>query len=352
MNKPLTAAEIRAAKSEATDTRDRDLAAALGISEAELVAAHLGQHNGQTVTRIAAHPDLVMPAMKQLGEVMALTRNRSVVHERVGTFEDYRAGQHASMVLGREIDTRIFPKFWAHGFAIESETDRGTRRTLQFFDHAGDALQKVFLRETSNHARWADVVAELALEDQSEGVEVEARAPVEAAKINEEKRETLIGQWQGMTDTHQFNRIVTRLGMNRLGAYRLAGAPFVRKIEPSAVESWLHSVSDAGQSVVLFVGNRGNIQIHWGPLENIKPMGPWLNVLDPRFNLHLRGDHVAEVYVVNKPTKRGPAISLETFDEDGALIFQCYAERENESDTLDRWHGILDALPSAREASE
>ncbi|SFJ69848.1 hemin-degrading factor [Celeribacter neptunius] len=345
MNKPLSAAEIRAAKSANTDKRDRDLAAALGISEAELIAAHIGGTDGMKVTRIAYHPDEVMPRLTSLGEVMSLTRNASCVHERVGTFEEYKSGQHASMVLGKEIDTRIFPKHWAFGFAIENETAKGLRRTLQFFDQAGDALQKIFLRETSNHEAWKPLVEVLTLEDQSPELAVEERQPTEGAKINADKREILIDEWQKMTDTHQFNRLAAKLGMNRLGAYRLAGAPFVRRIDPAAVETFLNVTSEAGQKVVLFVGNRGNIQIHWGTLDNIKPMGPWLNVLDPRFNLHLRGDHLAEVYVVEKPTKRGPAISLEAFDAEGGLIFQCFGQRKSEADDLAQWHGILADLP-------
>jgi hypothetical protein len=43
--------------------------------------------------------------------------------------------------------------------------------------------------------------------------------------------------------------------------------------------------------VMIFVGNMGCIQIHGGPVEKIVPMGPWINVMDPRFNLHLRADH-------------------------------------------------------------
>lgn len=347
MNKPLTAADIRAAKSANTDKRDRDLADSLGISEAELLAAHVGQAPDMTVTRIKAHPDEVMPRLTALGEVMALSRNASCVHERVGTFETYKAGPHASMVLGKEIDTRIFPKFWTFGFAIENTTDKGIRRTLQFFDASGDALQKVFLRDTSNHDAWQPLVDVLKLEDQSTDISVEPRQPTEGAKINADKRDILVEEWQRMTDTHQFNRISTKLGMNRLGAYRLAGEPFVRAIEPEAVAGFLEAVSAAHQKVILFVGNRGNIQIHWGTLDNIKPMGPWLNVLDPRFNLHLRGDHLAEVYVVDKPTKRGPAVSLEAFDAEGGLIFQCFGQREEDTDDLAQWHQILADLPGA-----
>jgi putative hemin transport protein len=346
-----TPQEIRDAKAEAT-LRDRDLAASLGISEAQLVAAHTGATGPFRATRIKHHPDEVMPLIPRLGEVMSLTRNASVVHERVGTFGEYRAGRHASMVLGHDIDTRIFPKHWAYGFAVEAETDSGTRRSLQFFDTTGEALQKIYLRATSDAAAFDPLVAELTLDDQSDVITPEPPIPTEPARADADKRDVLIEQWQKMTDTHQFNRICAKLSMNRLGAYRLAGDPFVRPVDPQSVETWLHRLSETGQKIVLFVGNRGHIQIHWGPVETIKPMGPWLNVLDPMFNLHLRADHLAEAYVVTKPTKRGPAISLECFDPEGGLIFQCYGQRDGEDDPLDQWHGILDSLPALREAAE
>ena len=350
MNMPLSPADIRTAKFETTDKRDRDLAASLGISEAELVAAHVGCYNGQTVTRIKAHPDDVMPLITSLGEVMALTRNESCVHERVGTFLEYRTGQHAAMVLGPDIDTRIFPKHWAHGFAIESETPKGLRRTLQFFDAAGDAIQKIFLRDGSNHDAWQPLVDVLKLDDQSEGIDVEARAAVEPGKINPEKADDLLKAWAKLSDTHQFNRLTSKFGFNRLGAYRSAlGTQWVRRVGDDAVATFLTATSEARQKVVLFVGNKGNIQIHWGTLDTIKPMGPWLNVLDEKFNLHLRGDHISEVYVVEKPTKRGPAISIEAFDADGGLIFQCFGQRSGEADDLAIWHGILAALPSVEQ---
>lgn len=343
--------EIRTAKSEAT-VRDRDLAANLNISEAQLVAAHVGASGPYRATRIKFHPDDVMPAVSQLGEVMSLTRNESVVLERVGTFGDYRSGPHAAMVLGKDIDTRIFPKHWAYGFAIEVDGDHGTRRSLQFFDTTGEALQKVYMRDTSNAESWAPLVAALKLDDQSDAITPDAAIPTEGAKANADKRDILVSEWQKMTDTHQFNRICSKLGMNRLGAYRLAGAPFVRAIDPACIEGWLNTMSETQQKMVFFVGNRGHIQIHWGVFDKIKVMGPWLNVLDPMVNVHLRGDRIAEVYVVDKPTKRGPAISLECFDADGGLIFQCYGQREDEDDKLDAWHGILDALPRVREAAE
>jgi putative hemin transport protein len=350
MTATLSSADIRTAKRDATGVRDRDLADNLGISEAQLVAAFTGADGDHRVSRIAHHPDDVMPRITALGEVMALTRNESCVHERVGTFLDYRSGAHASMVLGPDIDTRIFPKHWAFGFAVETKTDKGTRQSLQFFDHAGDALQKIYLRDTSNHDAWPALIDVLKTNDQSDTISVVPRKDTEGAKIKADNRETLLTSWAALTDTHQFNRLCSKLGMNRLGAYRLAsGEKWVRPVQPDCIEAFLNAVSQARQKVVLFVGNAGNIQIHWGTLDTIKPMGPWLNVLDPNFNLHLRNDHVAEVYVVEKPTKRGPAMSLEAFDAKGGLLFQCFGQRDGEDDDLAQWHGILSALPSLEE---
>ena len=351
--KPATAkpsaADIRQAKIENAKMRDRDLADKLGISEAELVAAHIGNRDGNLVTRINPHPDQLIPLVSKLGEVMALTRNISAVHERVGTYGEYKSGPHAAMVLGHEIDLRIFPKHWVHGFAIDQVTANGTRRTLQIFDAAGDAVHKIFLRETSNHDAWADVVAALAVEDQSESIETTPAAPIEPAKQNPAKRDVLLEEWAKLTDTHQFMRLTSKLGMNRLGAYRLvAGEKWVRPLESSAVETLINTVSEAGQRTILFVGNPGNIQIHWGRLDTIKPMGPWVNVMDKRFNLHLRNDHVAEVYAIEKPTKRGPAISLEAFDDRGMLILQVFGMRDpkNDNDDLASWHQLIADLPT------
>lgn len=334
-------AEIRAARAQDPKSRDRDFATALGISEAELLAAYVGHH----VRTITPDPDVLMPAVSELGEVMALTRNESAVHERVGTYGEYRSGQHAAMVLGSEIDLRIFPRHWAFGFAIEEETERGLRRTLQVFDAAGDAVHKVFMRDGSNHDAWEKVVSKLEMTPATPMVVAE-RVPTEAPKEAPGKRDTLLAEWAKMTDTHQFMRLTSKLGVNRLGAYRMvSGQEWVRPLATSAVGVLLDKIRDAEQQVILFVGNKGMIQIHWGPLVNVKPMGPWLNVLDPRFDLHLRGDHIAEVYAVRKPTKRGAAVSVEMFDADGMLIAQIFGRKANEEDDLKGWQEIVGALP-------
>lgn len=77
-------------------------------------------------------------------------------------------------------------------------------------------------------------------------------------------------------------------------------------------------------------------------------MGPWLNVLDPRFNLHLRADHIAEVWAVSKPTQRGPAVSVEAFDARGALILQIFGRSTASRDCRPQFDALVRALSPLR----
>ncbi|WP_371742146.1 hemin-degrading factor [Pseudoruegeria sp. HB172150] len=335
------ARQLRKVLAENDSMRPRDLAAAVGVSEADLVAAQVGQE----VTRIVALPDALMPRLTALGPVTALTRNESAVSEKTGVYDNYRPGDHAAMVLNEAIDLRIFPRSWVHGFAVERETDKGIRRSLQIFDAAGDAVHKVILPLDAEPAGWRALVEAVATGDPSDYVALEPRKPVEAAKADPSKAETLRREWDRMSDSHQFLRLASKLKMNRLGAYRIAGKPYVRLLQPEALDLALEALQAQAVPCMLFVGNRGCIQIHSGPLQTLKRMGSWQNVLDPDFNLHLRLDHVAEVWAVDKPTRRGKAVSIEAFDAQGALILQLFGMRNDSVDHYPAFTEIVNGLP-------
>ncbi|ARO14985.1 hemin degrading factor [Ketogulonicigenium robustum] len=337
-------AEIRQARADNPKARDRDLADSLGITEADLVAAYVGHG----VTRINAHPDQLMPLIPALGEVMALTRNDACVHEKVGTYTDYHANPHAGSVLNPDIDLRTFPKYWVHGFVVEKTTDTGTRRSIQVFDQAGDAVHKIWMRENSDLAAFEALKDALRLPEQDSTLVLEPRPATEAAKVDASKADELRTEWAAMTDTHQFLRMVGRLGMNRLGAYRTVGAPHARLLDKTAFQTMLEGVVAQELGIMIFVGNRGMIQIHTGPIFKLMPMGPWQNIMDPGFNLHLRADKIAEVWAVDKPTSRGRAVSVEAFDEDGGLILQIFGLQKPGAEFRDRWNALVEALPSAQ----
>ncbi len=336
----LTPADLRALRAANPKARARDLAHANGTPEAALVAAHVGHGT----TAIDATPDRLFPLIRDLGDVMALTRNASCVHERRGVYSDYRSGPHAAMVLDPEIDLRIFPAHWQHAFAVVEPGEDGPKRSLQIFDAAGDAVHKVHLKPQSHVDAFDTLTATLGLPDQPQTLRLAPRTPTEGPKGNPARTDDLRRDWDAMTDTHQFNTLTRRLKMNRLGAYQLAAPPRAERIDTEAVTQALHAAADGQIPLMIFVGNQGCIQIHGGPIEKVVPMGPWINVMDPRFNLHLRSDHIAQVWRVWKPTRTGDAGSVEAFDKDGGLILQIFGYRKDKAPTT--WNAFLKSLPA------
>ncbi len=337
---PLSPAAIRTLRAENPKSRARDFAHANGLTEAALVASHVGHGT----TAIDATPDRLFPLIRDLGDVMALTRNDSCVHERRGVYSDYRSGPHAAMVLDPEIDLRIFPTHWQHAFAVVEQGEDGPKRSLQIFDAAGDAVHKVHLKPQSHIDAFDALTATLGLPDQPQTLTLSPRTPTEGPKGNPARADDLRRDWDAMTDTHQFNTLTRRLKMNRLGAYQLAGAPRAERIDTGAVTRALHAAADGQIPLMIFVGNAGCIQIHGGPIEKVVPMGPWINVMDPRFNLHLRSDHIAQVWRVWKPTRTGDANSIEAFDSDGGLILQIFGYRKDRAPKA--WDAFVKSLPA------
>ena len=345
MTDTIDAEGLLHAQAENPKMRPRDLARQLNVPEAALVAAQLG-HGAR---RITAHPDALMPYVKGLGTVMALTRNESAVHEKIGVYDNYHSGTHAAMVLTQEIDLRIFPKHWRHAFAVEKETPSADiARSVQVFDAAGDAVHKIILRQGSSDAGWQALRDAPDLDALQEAHPTyEPRPVTEPARADISRVDVLRKEWAQMTDTHQFMRLTSKLKMNRLGAYQIAGAPFAERLEADSFNTALEALSAASAQVMVFVGNRGCIQIHSGAVDQLRQMGPWQNVMDPEFNLHLRLDHIAHVWRVQKPTKRGAALSLEAFDAEGGLILQCFGLRkESGPDHSAAFTYIANQLPS------
>lgn len=346
---PPSAELIRQALADTTQ-RPRDLAESLGVGEANLLAAKV---DGESIVRIDAHPDRLLAALCELGEgvgpLMGLTRNESVVSEIQGVYGGYRNSGTVGVVLNGPIDLRFWPAHWVHGFAVVAQTKAGPRLSFQVFDAAGDAVHKAYLPKGADAAPWEALRDRLRLEDQSDSLPLGPRDTVEAAKEIPARAGELRKAWAEMGDTHKFPGICRSLGTNRLGAYRSVGAPFARRLEVASASRILHRLGETGVPSMIFVGNAGCIQIVSGPIGPIKTMGPWLNVLDPGFDMHLRGDHVAEVWAVEKPSRRGPAVSVDLFDARGGLIAQIFGHRTAEVDHNAAWIELVEAEVAACE---
>jgi len=336
-------AEWREYKQANPDVRIRDAASALAVSEAELVATSVGG----AATRLRTDWREIVEAMPSLGKVMCLTRNEHCVHEKVGTFGSIQINAHGGVVLDPDIDLRLFFGRWHHGFAVEEAVESGPRRSLQFFDVDGTAVHKIYLKPESSAEAYAALVSQFAAPDQSPGIAVSAPRPVEVdrpdAAIDVKALRT---DWLALKDTHDFFAMLKKHEAGRVQSFRLVGEDLARPMAVTGFARALGLASAESLDVMVFVGSPGCIQIHTGPVKNIKRMGPWQNVLDPGFNLHLREDHIATAWLVRKPTVDGWVTSIEIFNEAGQQIAWMFGKRKPGQPELPEWVALADQAAS------
>lgn len=333
-------AELRAAE---PNLRIRDAAMKLGVSEAELLATRLG--NG--VTRLRGLWPEIIGSMGKAGEVMALTRNDSVVHERHGTYGELsvEGTGHVGLIVGEDIDLRIFFGPWAYGFAVSEDTKAGPRSSLQFFDGAGHAVHKIYATEKTNLAAFLAIAEAFRAGEQSAELAVTPAKPKAApAPDSDIDIASLRAGWAALQDTHDFFPLLRKHKTAREQAFRLAGREFAEPVSNDSARKMLQAAADAGLPIMVFVGNPGMIQIHTGTVKRLMPTGPWFNVLDPMFNLHLREDAIASSWLVRKPSVDGTVTSLELFDKDGELIVSFFGKRKPGNPELSEWRALAESL--------
>jgi putative hemin transport protein len=325
----------------ASGKRSRDLARELGISEAELLA----RHEGPEVVLLGGAMHDVIEALPGLGEVMVLTRNEAAVHEKTGTFGNITLSGQTGLVLNDSIDLRLFLQHWCTAFALEIPDGAGPRRSLQIFDEAGEAVIKVHLRPGSDVAAF-DAIRERFADPRPVLRPVLRRAPETERDVTAIDVDGFRAAFAGMRDVHEFFPLMKRLGLTRRQALDVMEDRYRDRLEADAARRLLERAAASALPIMCFVGNRGCIQIHHGPVTNIKVMGPWLNVLDPGFNLHLREDLVAEAWLVRKPTRHGLITSVELYAADRSLVTQFFGVRDEKNPEDPAWRALATELQS------
>lgn len=319
--------------------RMRDAANSLGVSEAELLAAYVGDW----ATPLGKDFEALLLRVGELGRVMALTRNAYCVHERKGEYRNLSFGNGIGLAVGDDIDLRFFMVQWKYGFAVRERKGGGVSRSLQFFDRHGVAVHKIHLLPDSRVDAFELLVRDfestehrMELEADSGGSEDRRRLPpgFDARAFRAE--------WDDLRDTHDFFPMLKRHSIHRLDAFEVAGTERAVRLPPLAYREAMESAREGGLPIMVFAGNAGCIQIHTGPIHALKEMGPWFNVLDPDFNLHVLETGIEQAWLVRKPTRDGTVTSIELFDHQGKPILMLFGARKPGKPENATWRGIAE----------
>ncbi|BES73400.1 hemin-degrading factor [Marinobacter nanhaiticus D15-8W] len=334
--------------------RIRQAASELNVSELELL---LCREPGEVQPLKPEFPAM-LETMKTVGEVMILARNESVVHEVTGVFAEFRTSSSGAMGLAvGQIDVRVFFRNWAHGFRVMEQVRSGNRESLQFFDAHGQGVQKIYRTDRTDTAGWQALLTRF-LEATPVTPSLEPpRPPLNRVDRESVDAEALRRDWLALKDTHHFNAMLKRHNTDRLTALELIGTDQALRLDTpdadaadesgySVLERLLRQVSASQCPIMVFVGNPGIVQIFTGPVSRIVPTGPWVNVLDPGFNLHANVRSISQWWRVRRPTTDGVVTSVEGYDAEGELVLTLFGERKPGQREDERWQQEVQTLES------
>lgn len=321
--------------------RIRNIAEEMNVSEAQLLALHTGEN----VTALQPTFPEILNEVITMGQVMALTRNDAVVHERKGIYNNMSFHGPMGLAVNPDIDLRLFMMHWKYGFAVTE----GDRKSLQFFDKSGTAIHKIYLTKESNEAAYETLVSKFKSEEQTTELAIQAYPPAVAELPDTDIDIAAFREgWSTLKDTHDFFGLTQKHKVTRTQALRLAPEGFVQQISNDSARKALMLAAERQVPIMVFVGNKGCIQIHSGEVTNLMEAGPWYNVIDPMFNLHLNETAIDTSFIVKKPSNDGIITSLEIFDKSGELIVQFFGKRKPGIPELEEWRTLVNDIAAAQ----
>ena len=335
-----------------------EIAKRLAISEGELQAARLGHD----VWTLPLSPNDIAAQLPQLGRVKALTRSRLAVLEQTGDYPELSGGPQTGLLLDPGgLDLRLLYTHWHWACLIRDPMPAQTsepltnppltneetqwRWSLQIFNQHGCAVHKCFALENPLPRPWGALAA-LGTRD----------APAFTQSMPRLKRPlpeapTLASEWAAMRDVHQFFTLLQRHWLERIEANTLMEDRYTRSLPINAIESLLNKASQCELPLMLFVASPGCVQIRTGICPAPQRARGWLNLFGEQFTLHLDDTAIDQVWQVSKPNRDGGVTSVEAFDDEGTLVLQIYAERQEGRPERREWRKLLDELGSCEEVA-
>ena len=336
------------AKTENKAKYARDLAAYLKVSEAELLHSRVGHDKAQ---RLNVDAPTLLTALATVGKIKAITRNEHVVHEQIGRYDNAKFSSHGGLILNpRALDLRMFFSHWDSVFTLSEEAKNGERHSIQFFDKQGDALHKIYTTDETDLAAWNALIEQYATTD-NPLLELEAAKPYTTQPISDELKQQLEQEWRNMTDVHQFFILLKKNNLSRQQVFSAVSDDLAWRVPTDSFNQLVNTAFNDQNEIMIFVGNRGCVQIFTGQIKRIMPYQSegsdlkWLNIFNPDFTLHMIENDITECWVTRKPTQDGFVTSLEVFDKAGNQIVQMYGQRTEGTPEQEQWRNQVMALP-------
>ncbi len=234
----------------------RDIASEMAISEAELTHSRVGHD----AVRLTGDVRDILAALEPVGEIKSICRNDYAVHEQLGEFTHQHISEHAGLVLNpRALDLRLFLGEWASVFHLCEQSRAASARAFSFSTAgrcAAEGLHHGAYRYggmgRGEHPFSRHLCA--AVDDrrrQSDSVCARRRRHRAGSGVAGDDR------------CPPVFRVTEKYNLSRQQAFRLVGDDLACRVSNDALPTLLETVLQDGNEIMIFVGNRGCVQIFY-----------------------------------------------------------------------------------------
>jgi putative hemin transport protein len=152
------------------------------------------------------------------------------------------------------------------------------------------------------------------------------RDPIQTSSLSLENKPTKIAlndeidagslrqRWSQIKDVHEGGQIINAFNSPRIKIYEALGDEYAKKLPYSIIEDTLKALSEYQIPTMIFVQNQSAVQSYAGHIKRLLRTGPWFNILDEGFNLHLNTEQIGQAWLITKPSENGYIHSLNVFD--------------------------------------
>lgn len=323
-----------AAQRQAPPVRQRDVADAIGVSEAALVGARAAYDDAQTLD-LPERADVtaLIGELSRAGPAAFLARTPGCELEIIGEIDALSpleaAAQSADfrIVAGRgQGETSIRPARLGAAFFVTDFSGADARESVQLFDDRGDASLKIHPGPQTRRAYFRRI-AELFDASAQERDVAAGRAGARAGAPAGTNWTAFEARWLQTRTRAEIDALLDGGDAPRPTAYRALSQDLALQVDLGAPHRLLLGAAQTQTEVSIRVQNGGVSQTFSGPVRRVVQNGLLLNILDAHLHLQIDLACVSEVWIVKAPIGDAVLTWVDLVGADGASVCQLFGRR-------------------------
>ena len=271
--------------------RIRDAAYQMKVSEAELLSTEINE----TVSFLLIEDmTAFIKDVLKVDKIMLLIRSDYVVHEKTIKTKNIRLEDNQIIDLDKNDCSILDFNIDAFEYVFFQKKMHSNRelKSFQFFDKAGMAILKIYLKGK-----------DLGFFDE----------------IDLKYKKTYNYEMQSDLDINNSNLLDSKIKIN-LPYDTSNSKTSCRDISVKSLRLILENASDMKTPIQIHALGLGTIQYHRNTVRNIVDYGPWVNVIDQKFNLHVLENGLTRASLIQYQFKDCQQYLINFFDKNNTHV--------------------------------